>query len=75
MIDNIIDTFLRNVVPVFYRAQADTICWQEKAMPVTELTLKSAMDWIWKLDRMAENSRTACVDGVLKAMEDETVNY
>ena len=47
--------------------------WQEQAMPVTEVTIKSAIEWVNKLDRMAESSRTGCAEGVLKAMEDESV--
>ena len=59
----------------FYRAQADMQMWQEQAMPVTEVTIRSAIDWVNKLDRMAESSRTGCTEAVLKAMEDDSVIY
>ena len=47
--------------------------WQEQAMPVTEVTIRSAIDWVNKLDRMAESSRTGCTEAVVKAMEDDSV--
>lgn len=48
--------------------------WQEQAMPVTEVTIKSAIEWVNKLDRMAESSRTGSTEAVMKAMEDDSVS-
>nr|XP_018670374.1 von Willebrand factor A domain-containing protein 3B isoform X1 [Ciona intestinalis] len=56
------------------KAQADMEMWHEQAMPVTEVTIKSAIEWVQKLDRMAESSRTGCTESVLKAMEDDTLD-
>uniref|UniRef100_H2ZCD7 VWFA domain-containing protein n=1 Tax=Ciona savignyi TaxID=51511 RepID=H2ZCD7_CIOSA len=55
------------------KVQADMEMWHEQAMPVTEVTIKSAIEWVQNLDRMAESSRTGCTEGVLKAMEDDTL--
>ena len=55
------------------RAQADMLAWQEQAIPVTELTIKNAIEWIQQLDRMAESSRTGTMEAIMRAMDDDTV--
>ncbi|XP_076807901.1 von Willebrand factor A domain-containing protein 3B-like isoform X2 [Clavelina lepadiformis] len=55
------------------KAQANMEMWHEQAMPVTELTIRNAIEWVNKLDRMAESSRTGCTEALLKAMEDDSL--
>ncbi|XP_068779632.1 von Willebrand factor A domain-containing protein 3B [Struthio camelus] len=55
------------------RAAQDLVKWQQKSAPVSEHTVKSAVKWLWKLDRMTAASPTSSAEALLEAMRDETV--
>ncbi|XP_064358080.1 von Willebrand factor A domain-containing protein 3B isoform X2 [Dromaius novaehollandiae] len=55
------------------RAAQDLVKWQQKSAPVSEHTVKSAVKWLWKLDRMTAASHTSSAEALLEAMSDETV--
>uniref|UniRef100_A0A8B9SDV5 von Willebrand factor A domain containing 3B n=1 Tax=Apteryx owenii TaxID=8824 RepID=A0A8B9SDV5_APTOW len=55
------------------RAAQDLMKWQQKCAPVSEHTVKSAVKWLWKLDRMTAASHTSSAEALLEAMSDETV--
>lgn len=42
--------------------------WQEKSVPVSEYTVKSAVKWLWKLDHTAAASSTAPAGALVEAM-------
>ncbi|XP_009947848.1 PREDICTED: von Willebrand factor A domain-containing protein 3B, partial [Leptosomus discolor] len=55
------------------RAAQDLMKWQQKSTPVSEHTVKSAVTWLWKLDRMTAASHTSPAEALLEAMSDEAV--
>ncbi|NXE50932.1 VWA3B protein, partial [Casuarius casuarius] len=56
------------------RAAQDLVKWQQKPAPVSEHTVKSAVKWLWKLDRMTAASHTSSAEALLEAMSDEMVS-
>lgn len=48
--------------------------WQEKSVPVSEYTVKSAVKWLWKLDHTAAASSTTPAGALVEAMSDEMVS-
>ncbi|XP_050765843.1 von Willebrand factor A domain-containing protein 3B [Gymnogyps californianus] len=55
------------------RAAQDLTKWQQKSIPVSEHTVKSAVTWLWKLDHMTAASHTNSAEALLEAMSDEAV--
>ncbi|XP_040511303.1 von Willebrand factor A domain-containing protein 3B isoform X2 [Gallus gallus] len=55
------------------RAAEDLMKWQEKSVPVSEYTVKSAVKWLWKLDHTAAASSTTPAGALVEAMSDETI--
>ncbi|NXG47677.1 VWA3B protein, partial [Psilopogon haemacephalus] len=55
------------------RAAQGLTKWEQKSTPVSENTVKSAVMWLWKLDRMTAASHTSSVEALLEAMSDEAV--
>ncbi|XP_042644192.1 von Willebrand factor A domain-containing protein 3B [Tyto alba] len=55
------------------RAAQNLLKWQQKSTPVSEHTVKSAVTWLWKLDRMTAASHTNSAEALLEAMGDEAV--
>ncbi|XP_059671529.1 von Willebrand factor A domain-containing protein 3B [Gavia stellata] len=55
------------------RVAQDLMKWQQKSTPVSEHTVKSAVMWLWKLDRMTAASHTSSAEALLEAMSDEAV--
>lgn len=47
--------------------------YQENCVPVTHDTIEGAIKWLWGLDRLACVSNTACVEGMMRAIEDKQV--
>ncbi|KAL4230601.1 Von Willebrand factor A [Mactra antiquata] len=52
------------------RADDQISMYQDHCVPVTHDTIEGAVKWLWELDRLASVSNTACVEGVLRAIED-----
>jgi len=55
------------------RASDDILMYQDHCVPVTHDTIELAIKWLWGLDRLATVSNTACVEAVLRAIEDKQV--
>ncbi|NWR60008.1 VWA3B protein, partial [Bucorvus abyssinicus] len=56
------------------RAAQDPVKWQQKSTAVSEHTIKSAVTWLWKLDRMTAASHTNSAEALLEALSDEVVS-
>jgi hypothetical protein len=56
-----------------YRANDEISMYQDHCVPVTHDTVEGAIKWLWSLDRLASVSNTACVEAVLRAIEDKQV--
>ncbi|KFV43352.1 von Willebrand factor A domain-containing protein 3B, partial [Tyto alba] len=56
------------------RAAQNLLKWQQKSTPVSEHSVKSAVTWLWKLDRMTAASHTNSAEALLEAMGDEAVS-
>ncbi|KAL3878601.1 hypothetical protein ACJMK2_030937 [Sinanodonta woodiana] len=52
------------------RATDEVKKYQEECIPVTHDTIEGAVKWLWELDRLSGVSRTACVEALLKAVDD-----
>ncbi|CAM5078178.1 unnamed protein product [Natator depressus] len=55
------------------RTARDLVKWQQKAVPVSEYSVESAVKWLWKLDHMPAISHTSSTEALLEAIRDETV--
>ncbi|XP_059322443.1 von Willebrand factor A domain-containing protein 3B [Ammospiza nelsoni] len=55
------------------RAAQDLTKWQQKCAPVSERAVKSAVRWLWKLERMTAVSHSSSAEALLEAMADEAV--
>ncbi|OXB57503.1 hypothetical protein ASZ78_000235 [Callipepla squamata] len=55
------------------RAAQDLMKWQEKSIPVSEYTVKSAVKWLWKLDHTTAASSTTPAGALVEAMSDESM--
>lgn len=53
------------------RADNNITMYQDHCVPVTHDTVEKAIKWLWSLDRLASVSSTACVEAVLRAIEDK----
>ncbi|KFP88960.1 von Willebrand factor A domain-containing protein 3B, partial [Apaloderma vittatum] len=56
------------------RAAQDLMKWQQKPIPVSEHTVKSAVTWLWKLDHMTAASPTSSAEALLEARSDDVVS-
>uniref|UniRef100_A0A8C3RJ88 VWFA domain-containing protein n=1 Tax=Chelydra serpentina TaxID=8475 RepID=A0A8C3RJ88_CHESE len=68
--------FLENMFICFSLATLtaqDLVKWQQKAVPVSEHSVESAVKWLWKLDHMPAISHTSFTEALLEAISDETV--
>ncbi|KAF2986418.1 hypothetical protein EK904_003682 [Melospiza melodia maxima] len=52
----------------------DLTKWQQKCTPVSERAVKSAVGWLWKLERMTAVSHSSSAEALLEAMADEANN-
>uniref|UniRef100_A0A8C8S3D7 Uncharacterized protein n=1 Tax=Pelusios castaneus TaxID=367368 RepID=A0A8C8S3D7_9SAUR len=57
---------------IFSTAQ-DLVKWQQKAVPVSEDSVESAVKWLWKLEHMPAVSHTSSTEALLEAISDETI--
>ncbi|XP_058656332.1 von Willebrand factor A domain-containing protein 3B [Ammospiza caudacuta] len=55
------------------RVAQDLTKWQQKCAPVSERAVKSAVRWLWKLERMTAVSHSSSAEALLEAMADEAV--
>uniref|UniRef100_A0A8C5JTW7 VWA3B protein n=1 Tax=Junco hyemalis TaxID=40217 RepID=A0A8C5JTW7_JUNHY len=55
------------------RAAQDLTKWQQKCTPVSERAVKSAVRWLWRLERMTAVSHSSSAEALLEAMADEAV--
>ncbi|XP_006137480.3 von Willebrand factor A domain-containing protein 3B isoform X1 [Pelodiscus sinensis] len=51
----------------------DLVKWQQKAVPLSEYSIESAVKWLWKLDHMPAISHTSSAEALLEAISDNTV--
>lgn len=63
------------VVVVSFRGAEDMQLYSLQCTPLSHDTLENAVQWIWNLDRLAPVSDTACVEALLKALDDHFVSY
>ena len=49
------------------------VCYSNESVPVTSDSIEHAVDWLWKLDRIAPVSSTGTCEAVVKAMNDPQV--
>ncbi|KAL8190156.1 UNVERIFIED_CONTAM: hypothetical protein K2H54_041748 [Gekko kuhli] len=55
------------------RATEDLVKWQEKAVPVTECSLKAAVEWLYALDHLPAVCHSGPIEAVLEAACDDTI--
>ena len=55
------------------RSAEDMECYSNECVPVTSESLEQAVDWLWKLERIAPVSTTGTCEAVVKAMNDPQV--
>ena len=56
------------------RSAEDMVCYSNESVPVTSDSIEHAVDWLWKLSRIAPVSTTATCEAVVKAMNDPQVS-
>lgn len=62
-------------VPVCFRASEDLVKWQEKAVPVTEYSVKAAVDWLYMLDHLPAVYQLGPIEALMEAVCDDTVIF
>ncbi|XP_060119469.1 von Willebrand factor A domain-containing protein 3B-like [Heteronotia binoei] len=55
------------------RATEDLLKWQEKAVPVTESSVKAAVKWLYTLDHLPAVCHSGPIEAVLEAVCDDTI--
>nr|XP_056718144.1 von Willebrand factor A domain-containing protein 3B [Euleptes europaea] len=55
------------------RATEDPVKWQEKAVPVSECSIKAAVEWVRTLDHLPAVCHTGPIEAILEAVCDDTI--
>ncbi|XP_054831013.1 von Willebrand factor A domain-containing protein 3B [Eublepharis macularius] len=55
------------------RVTEDLVKWQENAVPVTECSIKAAVEWLCMLDHLPAVCHTGPIEAILEAVCDDTV--